>query len=903
MGKNQSRKEFIKNSLALAALPFVGLPGRFSALSPAFFRDSRYHTDPEMEQRINALIGKMTLKEKVSQMVYTAPAIPRLNIPEYTWWNEGLHGVARAGFATVFPQAIGMASSWNTNLMHKVADAISDEARAKHNAFIARGIHYIYTGLTFWSPNINLVRDPRWGRGQETYGEDPYLTGQIATAYIRGMQGDNPDYLKVVATSKHFALYSGPEPARHEINVKANDHDLYDTYLPAFRTTITEANVQSVMCAYNSFRGYPCCGNNVLLHRILREEWNFPGYVVSDCGAVQDFVTGHKTVDNLKEASALAVKRGTDLNCWLAEPTFEHLNEAVKTGLIKEADIDQAVRRLFTARFKLGMFDDPDKVPFTSIPYSVVDNKEHQKLALQLARESIVLLKNEPAGSSGKPVLPLSKNLKSIAVIGPNSDDYDVMLGNYHGTPGNLVTPLEAIRQKVSSGTKVTYAQGCDLVKGFPHLVPVESEYLTPSQGSGHGLYGKYYDNDKWQGSPSKSRVDQQIRFIWRDDTPVTGKMADHFSVRWTGKLRAPKTGKYTIGLNAHNLGRLYFDGKKQVDFDTLHEPQLHTFQTDLEAGKEYEIQVDFVNRGPDPQIRMMWKIPDEHLEQKALDAAKSADVVLLFMGLSPHLEGEEMKVDLDGFKGGDRTKLVLPDEQLDLIEKVQAVGKPTVLVLLTGSGVSFSRIRKNIPAAVQAWYGGQAGGPAIADVLFGDYNPGGRLPVTIYESVDDLPPFEDYDMSNRTYRYFKGKPFYPFGYGLSYTRFAYSDLHIPQSTETGQPAEITVNVKNTGDREGDEVAQLYLSYPGARLAPVRALKGFRRIHLGAGDSQTVSFKLAPEDMALVNQRGEREIHPGTIRIHVGGKQPGFKGILDAGTTQVVSGDLRLEGEKVSLKG
>lgn len=901
MGKNQSRKEFLKNSLSIAALPFIGLPKRIGSISESFLRETGLDSDPEISKRVAELIGKMTLKEKIGQMQYDAPAIPRLNIPQYNWWNEGLHGVARAGLATVFPQAIGMASTWNTDLMHRVANAISDEARAKHSAFVKRGIRSIYTGLTFWSPNINLVRDPRWGRGQETYGEDPYLTGHIAVAFIKGMQGDDPKYLKLVATSKHFALYSGPEPARHSINVKASDYDLYDTYLPAFRTTLNEANVQSVMCAYNSFRGYPCCGNNVLLHRILREQWKFDGYVVSDCWAIADFVSGHHASPNAKEAAALALKRGTDLNCGV---TFKHLDESVKAGLVNEAEIDKALHRLFTARFRLGMFDDPSKVPFSNIPYSVVDSEDHRQLALQMARESIVLLKNEPATSHTSPILPLPKDLNSLAVIGPNADSYDIMLGNYHGTPSDLVTPLDAIKEKVSAVTKVKYAQGCDLVEGFPHMVPVPSEYLSPSEGKGHGLYAEYFDNRDWKGKPSITRVDKDVHFIWLDDTPVNGEMAAKFSVRWKGTLKAPKTGKFTIGISAHNIGRVYFEGQKKIDFDDEHEPKLMKFDADLTEGKEYNIEIEFANYGADPQIRLMWKVPNDHLMEEAVNAAKSSDAVLLFLGLSPNLEGEEMKVDLDGFNGGDRTKLVLPDAQIELIKKVQAVGKPTVLVLLTGSAVSFDWAREHVPAILQAWYGGEAGGPAIADVLFGDYNPGGRLPVTIYDSVKDLPAFEDYDMKGRTYRYYEGTPFYPFGYGLSYTHFSYSDLHLPSTVETGKDAEISVSVHNAGDREGDEVVQLYLSYPHAKSkAPIRALKGFKRIHLKAGESQTVSFRLKAEDMVLVNQRGEREIHPGDISVHVGGKQPGFKGIIDASTTQTVNGTLHLRGQKVTLEG
>ncbi|MDE3145787.1 MAG: glycoside hydrolase family 3 C-terminal domain-containing protein [Bacteroidota bacterium] len=690
--------------------------------------------DPDLsiETRVNDLVGRMMLDEKISQMMNDAPAIERLHIPQYNWWNECLHGVARAGLATVFPQAIGLGATWDENMMLKVSTAISDEARAKHHEFVRKGERSIYEGLTFWSPNINIFRDPRWGRGQETYGEDPYLTGRLAVEFIKGLQGDDPKYFKTIATVKHFAVHSGPESSRHTFDAKIDEKDFRETYLPQFEMGIKEGKAYSVMCAYNRLNGEACCGSNHLLTEILRNEWNFKGYVVSDCGAIDDIYERHKIVETPAEAAALAVKSGCDLECL---STYKHLKEAVANKLITEAEIDVALKRLFTARFKLGMFDPPEMVKYTKIPYSVVDNKEHHQLALEAAHKSIVLLKNE------NNLLPLNKNIKTVAVIGPNADEATMLLGNYNGTPSDPITPLRGIREKLIH-SKILYAQGCELAEGLSSI-------------------------------------------------------------------------------------------KK----DSI-----------------------------------------EKIKQKAIQVAKESDVVIMFMGLSPNLEGEEMNVAIDGFKGGDRTKLDLPSNQEALIKEIKSLGKPVVLVLLNGSALSINWENKNIPAIIETWYPGQAAGTAIADVLFGDYNPAGRLPVTFYSSVNDLPSFDEYNMTTQTYRYFKGNVIYPFGYGLSYTNFHYDNLKINHQNKAGSEVKFSVDVKNIGKVSGDEVVQVYVSNKTSTgHIPIRALKAFKRIYIKAGETKTVNLSIKPDAFSIINDDNKRVIVPGKFEVTVGGGQPDVK--------------------------
>jgi beta-glucosidase len=710
------------------------------------------NTSLPLEQRVNDLVSQMTLQEKVSQMLSNAPGIPRLGIPAYDWWNEGLHGVARAGLATVFPQAIGMGASWDPALLHAEAIAISDEARAKYADAIAHDVHTRYHGLTFWSPNINIFRDPRWGRGQETYGEDPYLTSRMAVAFIRGLQGNDPHYLKLVATPKHFAVHSGPEPERHHFDARISERDLLGTYLVAFEAAIREGHADSIMGAYSALDGQPCCANTRLLGTILRDDWGFQGYVVSDCGAIGDIFHGHHFAGSMPQASALAVLAGTDLDCGREYLT---LTDAVKQGLIKEAAIDRAVKRLFEARFRLGMFDPPAMVPYSKIPYSVVDSPAHRELALKTSEESMVLLRN------GDHLLPLRKDLKTIAVIGPNADNEDVLLGNYHGTPSKALTVLESIQAAVSPESRVLYAQGCDWVKA-----------------------------------------------------------------------------------------------------------------ADPEKFKE------------------------------ALDEVQQADVTILVMGINSHLESEESSVDLPGFYHGDRTTLDLPAVQQQLIKNVVALGKPVVLVLMNGSALSVDWANQHIPAIVEAWYPGEEGGTALANVLFGAYNPAGRLPVTFYQSVNQLPSFDDYNMAGHTYRFFTGVPLYPFGYGLSYTKFAYSKLTLQsEKVETGANLQVSADVRNAGDEPGDEVVELYVSHKNAPVpVPIRSLEGLERIHLNPGEIRTVTFTLTPRSLSAIDSIGRRVEAPGAFEISIGGKQPGFTGYRDAVTTGVVTSTFEVTGQAAPVE-
>jgi beta-glucosidase len=838
----------------------TSLPGS----NPAF-----QDTTLPLEQRVDDLVSRMTLGEKISQMVYDAPGIERLNVPPYNWWNECLHGVGRAGLATVFPQAIGLAATWNTDLMHRVAVAISDEARAKHHEAVRQGIREIYTGLTFWSPNINIFRDPRWGRGHETYGEDPYLTTQMGVAFVKGLQGDDPRYLKLVATAKHFAVHSGPEPERHQFDALVDERDLRETYLPAFEACVKAAGVRSVMGAYNRTNGEPCCASPTLLERILRQEWGFDGYVVSDCWAIIDLYEHHKVVETAAQAAALAVNSGCDLNCGT---TFPSLREAVAEGLIDEAVIDRAVRRLFLERFRLGMFDPPEEVPYAQVPYEVNDSPEHRALALQSARESIVLLKNEGD------LLPLDRNLRSIAVIGPNSDDVQVLLGNYSGTPSTPITPLEGIRSKVSPATQVIYARGCEIAKGVPALTVVPSICLRPlgSDDGQSGLTAAYYPNLAFSGQPSLTRVDRSIDFIWKDSTPLTGRMADTFSVRWTGSLVPPVSGTYTLGVSGLSGYDLHLDGERIAQYRGVHHPITKTKEVLLEADRPYSLQLDYVNRSSDPQVQLLWSVPGVDYMAEATDAADRADVVIMVMGISSALEGEEMPVQVEGFLGGDRTDIRLPSPQEALLRQIHALGKPVVLVLLNGSAIAVNWATEHIPAIVEAWYPGQAGGAAIADVLFGDYNPGGRLPITFYKSAEDLPAFENYQMEGHTYRYFRGEPLFAFGYGLSYTTFAYGNLRLSASTIAPEETlTISADVTNVGQRAGDEVVQLYLTDVAAYVpVPIRQLQGLERLHLAAGETRTVTFALAPRQLSLIDDQGRRVIEPGEFQVSVGGRQP-----------------------------
>lgn len=850
------------------------------------------YKDPKqpIDKRVDDLVSRMTLEEKVSLMTDQEAAIVRLGIPAYGWWNEALHGVARAGIATVFPQAIGLAATWDENLIYSVADVVSTEARAKHHEAVRNNDFGRYKGLTFWSPNINIFRDPRWGRGQETWGEDPYLTGKLASAFVRGMQGDDAKYYKTIATAKHFAVHSGPESNRHTFDAVVSERDLRETYLPAFRQLVTEAKVGAVMCAYNRLDGQPACASDKL-KEILFSEWKFKGHVVSDCGAIDDIYIRHKYTDTVEKASVLGIRGGTDLSC-LSE--YKSLVNAVKQGLIKESEIDTALKHLVKARFQLGMFDPPEMVKYARIPISQNDTPAHHELSLEASRKSLVLLKND--GNT----LPLKKTLKTIAVIGPNADDKDVLLGNYNGQPSVSVTALEGIKKKLP-GTKVLYSEGM-----FPTGVifePVETAAL--STGSSAGLKAEYFNNREFKGEPALVRTDAQVDFNWGSAGPAKGVNVDNFSVRWTGKLKATESGKYTLGWRSNGLIRIYVDGNLYLEETNSRRTRNVLKDFDFAAGRSYDIRIEYQeNNNEYASAKLVWTLPSRQakLRDDAIAKAKQADAVVMVMGLSPSIEGEEMDVNVDGFKGGDRTDIALPKPQEQLIKDIQALGKPVVLVLMGGSALAINWENENVQAIIDAWYPGQFGGTAIADVLFGDYNPGGRLPVTFYKSVDQIPVFDDYKMEGRTYRYFKGDPLYPFGYGLSYTKFAYGNLRLSKTVVAGADIQISVDVQNIGAVAGDEVVQLYVTDSSATVpVPIRNLAGANRLTLKPGEKRTVTFTLKARQMSVIDNNGKRGIQPGEFSVSVGGKQPGFAGSADAKTTGVVSGKFTVTGKVLEL--
>ncbi len=849
----------------LAILVLTALPTAGAAQTPDYL-------DPDLpiERRVDDLVGRMTLEEKVAQMQNAAPAIDRLGVPAYDWWSEALHGVARSGLATVFPQAIGIAATWDDSLVYGMARVISVEARAKYHQSVREGREgQRYGGLTFWSPNINIFRDPRWGRGQETWGEDPFLTSRMSVPFIRGLQGNDPKYLETVATVKHFAVHSGPEPERHEFDAWVSERDFHETYLPAFEAGIREGGARSLMCAYNSLYGDPACSNDALLAGILRGEWGFDGYVVSDCGAIRDIYRNHKVVEDRAEASALAVEAGTDLNC--GRVFAPGLVEAVRLGFVSEVTIDRSVKRLFTERFRLGMFDPPDRVAYARIPYDSLDTPGHRALAAKVARESMVLLKNDG------PLLPLRKDVGTIAVIGPNADQPEMLLGNYNGTPADPITPLRGIREAVGAA-HVLYARGSDLADGLPTYDPIPARVLHTPSGRA-GLRVEYFDHYGLEGAPLFSGIDSALDADWGDGAPRADMSPDSFAVRWTGTLRPDGDGVYRLGLIGTSHYRMFLDDSLVLQSRSGFGSEASTpllVATDslhLEGGHSYRIRVEAQESRGDARTKLVWVDPARDLEGKAVDAAQKADAVVLFLGLTSRLEGEEMPIDIPGFEGGDRTDLKLPAPQEHLLQRIMAVGKPTVLVLLNGSALAVDWADEHVPAILEAWYPGQAAGTAIADVLFGDYDPAGRLPVTFYRRVDDLPPFESYAMEGRTYRYFHGDVLYPFGYGLSYTTFNYGDLRS-SADSIGADGRITVSVDvtNSGTTAGDEVAQLYVAYPGSAVErPIRDLRGFRRVHLRPGETRTVTFPLTGRDLAYWDpeSRGWR-VEGGRVRLEVG---------------------------------
>ncbi len=857
-----------------AAVIVVALLMCKAAIAQSYpFQDSALPVEP----RVHDLVGRMTLEEKASQMRNRAAAIPRLGIPPYDWWNEGLHGIARSGYATVFPQAIGLAATWDPSLIQRVSSVIAEEARAKNAEALRHDTHSIYFGLTVWSPNINIFRDPRWGRGQETYGEDPYLTSRMGVAFARGLQGSDPKYYETIATPKHFAVHSGPESERHRFDVKPTPFDLEDTYLPAFRATITEAKAGSIMCAYNAIEGIPACASPLLLQQKLRGAWKFDGYVTSDCGAIGDFYSkdaqgfsgtaGHHYSPDAAHASAAAVLAGTDTNCG---DEYDALPQAVKQGLLPESALDTAVKRLFTARVRLGLFDPPASVAYAQIPFSRNDSAEHRALAREVAQKAMVLLKNE--GNT----LPLH-DMKTLAVVGPNAASLIALEGNYNGQPSAPVLPVDGIAQEFSKA-RVLYAQGSPYAEGVALPVPRTALHVT----------GQYFANSKLSGVPIMTREEKEVDFDWNAASPAPNLPAEDFSVRWKGTLAVPAPGDYAFEVGFtdcypcqdRETYSFSFDGK-QVSAQDSGEPKesrAHSnpgFMLHFADTRPHAIELDYTHHALlfGAGMTLKWKPPAAALREEALSAARQADAVIALVGLSSELEGEEMPIHVPGFAGGDRTDIVLPAVQQQLLDALATTGKPVIVVLMNGSALAVNWAQQHAAAILEAWYPGEEGGAAIAETLSGRNNPAGRLPVTFYASVDQLPPFDDYAMQNRTYRYFRGQPLYGFGYGLSYTHFAYEGLRLKQSeVNAGDSVEALVTVRNVGKFAGDEVAELYLAAPGAKGNP--ALKGMARVRLAAGEKQTLSFPLTARDLSTVSEQGRRSVEPGDYSIMIGGAQP-----------------------------
>ena len=830
-----------------------------------------------IEQRVDDLISRMTLPEKASQLVNQARAIPRLQVPAYDWWSESLHGVLLNG-TTEFPEPIGLASTFDVPAIHTMAVAISTEGRIKHVQAVRAGHSDIFEGLDFWAPNINIFRDPRWGRGQETYGEDPFLTARMGVAFVTGMQGDDPRYYRTISTPKHYAVHSGPETTRHTADVPASKHDMMDTYLPAFRATVTEGKADSVMCAYNSINGQPACANEFLLVDQLRGKWGFNGYVVSDCEAVRNIFNGHHFKPTQAEASAISLQRGMDNECidFTAKVTDDHdyapYIEAVKKGYLKESEIDVALRRLFTARMKLGMFDPPEMVPYTKIDEKLLDSPEHRAMARKLANESMVLLKNDG-------ILPLKTSGGRIAVVGPLADQTRVLLGNYNGIPTHSVSVMDGLRAEFP-GAQIRFVPGTQFLNKEASPVPPE---LLNTDGN-PGVRASYFAlNDIFAllgrtapQAPLAMRTEPGIG-LSTDALPpeIAGK--NLVVVAWEAALVPQETGDYNFGLRGDGFFRVSLNGEPVTMAFNTNGAETKLGRVHFEAGKIYALKVQYrLNSYASEPPRLVWakRVPGPTPE--AIAAAKDADVVVAVVGITSELEGEEMHVSEEGFKGGDRTSLDLPKPEQELLEGVASAGKPLVVVLLNGSALSVNWAKEHANAILEAWYPGEEGGAAIAQTLAGVNNPSGRLSVTFYTGVDQLPPFEDYSMANRTYRYFTGTPLYPFGHGLSYSKFAYSNVRLSaKNLKAGGPLNVDADVKNTSQRDGDEVVEVYLTFPKLPGAPIRALRGFTRVHIAAGKTAQVRLTLSPRDLSYVNEAGDCMIAAGSYSLSIGGGQPG----------------------------
>jgi beta-glucosidase len=846
-------------------------------------------------ERAHDLVGRMTLDEKANQLEDWATSIPRLGVPDYQTWGEALHGVARAGYATVFPQAIGMGATWDPTIVHALGNVVSTEARAKYNQAQREGNHRIFYGLTYWSPNINIFRDPRWGRGQETYGEDPFLTARMGVAFVTGVQGADPNHLRAVSTPKHFAVYSGPEQMRHGFNVDPSARDLEETYLPAFRATVTEGHAQSVMCAYNSIDEFPACTNKMLLKDHLRDAWGFTGFVVSDCGAIEDVNQGHKKTPDITHSSAMALEAGTDLSCSMWAPGFNTLANAVRQGLVKEELVTQAAERLYTARMKLGMFDPQGSNPLDNIRFTADVSGANRDQARKAAMESIVLLKNTGA-------LPLKAKPGHIAVVGPTADLLVSILGNYVGTPIRPVTPLDGMLQQFSS-SPILYAQGSTLAAGVGVPVP------RTAFGLGKGLKTEFFATPDWTGRPLATITQPAIQTDWENGFPVTQIATHNYSVRWTGTITVPAAGHYVFSVETGDsfpyspaeTYRLLLDGKvvsegslrQAPDISTIgnfhaapgaspsappqmNSPKVPQIAVDFTDTDAHAFQFEYSHSGDEEGggVVLKWEAPPEAQLDEAVARAKEADAVVAFVGLSPQLEGEEMSIKLDGFSGGDRTSLDLPAPQQKLLEAVAATGKPLIVILQSGSAVALNWANDHAAAIIEAWYPGVEGGTAIARTLTGQNNPAGRLPVTFYTSLDGLPEFTDYALKGRTYRYFTGKPLWGFGFGLSYSTFKYGLVKLSaQSLKAGDPLTATVTVTNTSTIPGDEVVEAYLKTPQPD-GPIHSLVGFERVNIPAGESKEVAITIDPRSISSVDEKGNRAILEGKYALTLASAQP-----------------------------
>ena len=874
----------------MGALCFGSVPQSAIAQEPA----NLPYLNPQLspEQRATDLVRRMTLAEKATQMQNNSAAVPRLKIPAYQWWSEALHGVINEG-VTEYPEPIGLAATFDAPGIHTMAAQIGIEGRIKHVQNLREGHTGIMGGLDFWSPNLNIFRDPRWGRGQETYGEDPFLTGRMGVAYVTGLQGDDPKYYLAIATPKHYAVHSGPEPTRHFADVDVSKHDQVDTYEPAFRAAVVEGKAGSVMCAYNAINGEPACANQYLLEDQLRGKWGFQGYVVSDCDAVRDVAANHRYRPTQAQGAAISVIRGMDNECVtftsrFGDPVEKAYIDAVQQGYLPESTLDTALIRLFTARIKLGMFDPPDMVPYTKIDEKELDSAEHRAQAHKLANESMVLLKNDG-------MLPLKSEIRKIAVVGPLADQTRPLIGNYAGQPTHIVSILDGLHAEFPNAA-ITFVPGTQFLR--TDGVPVPDTLLTTPDGK-PGLKADYNEGIRRgpaapgeNAKPIVSRTEANVK-LTESNVPaeIAGKKT--FGVQWSGFFLPTESGDFLLGVRCAGFGRLTVDGKQVATAFGGGTRGLSSGvgRVHLEKGRKVALDLSYGTRNSKPHAELIWAKANNAPAPEAIAAARSADAVIAVVGITSQLEGEEMPVSEPGFLGGDRTSIDLPQPEEDLVEAVAATGKPLAVVLMNGSALAVNWINEHANAVLESWYPGEEGGTAVAETLSGKNNPAGRLPVTFYTGVDQLPNFEDYGMANRTYRYFSGKPLYPFGYGLSYTKFNYSDLSVPaRAVAAGQDVKADVTVTNTGKVAGDEVVQLYLKFPPEKGAPLVALRGFERIHLEAGASQKVHFELKARDLGMVTEDGNPIVAPGDYTISVGGGQP------DTGAPGV-TGQFHIDGQ------